>query len=70
MDNRRVISTQVQEEDVKVEKSLRPLRLDDYIGQAKAKENKTYKLKFAVTLEDAAENAAPMYVTVQVKYCK
>ena len=39
MDNRRVISTQVQEEDVKVEKSLRPLRLDDYIGQAKAKEN-------------------------------
>lgn len=39
MDDRRVISTQVQEEDVKVEKSLRPLRLDDYIGQAKAKEN-------------------------------
>ena len=44
MDNRRVISTQVQEEDVKVEKSLRPLRLEDYIGQAKAKENLRIKL--------------------------
>ena len=39
MNNRRVIYNQDQEEDVKVEKSLRPLRLDDYIGQAKAKEN-------------------------------
>lgn len=36
---RRVISTQVQEEDLKIEKSLRPQTLDDYIGQKKAKEN-------------------------------
>lgn len=36
---KRVISTQVQEEDVKIEKSLRPQTLDDYIGQQKAKEN-------------------------------
>ena len=36
---KRVISTQVQEEDLKVEKSLRPQTLDDYIGQQKAKEN-------------------------------
>lgn len=35
---RRVISTQVQEEDIKIEKSLRPQTLDDYIGQKKAKE--------------------------------
>lgn len=35
----RVISTQVQEEDLKIEKSLRPQTLDDYIGQAKTKEN-------------------------------
>ena len=35
----RVISTQVQEEDLKIEKSLRPQTLDDYIGQQKAKEN-------------------------------
>lgn len=34
-----MISTQVQEEDLKVEKSLRPQTLDDYIGQQKAKEN-------------------------------
>ena len=36
---KRVISTQVQEEDLKIEKSLRPQTLDDYIGQQKAKEN-------------------------------
>ena len=36
---KRVISTQVQEEDLKIEKSLRPQTLDDYIGQQKAMEN-------------------------------
>ena len=36
---KRVISTQVQEEDLKIEKSLRPQTLDDYIGQQKAKDN-------------------------------
>ena len=36
---KRVISTQVQEEDLKIEKSLRPQTLDDYLGQQKAKEN-------------------------------
>ncbi len=36
---KRVISTQVQEEDLKIEKSLRPQTLDDYIGQQKTKEN-------------------------------
>ena len=36
---KRVISTQVQEEDLKIEKSLRPQTLDDYIRQQKAKEN-------------------------------
>lgn len=34
-----MISTQVQEEDLKIEKSLRPQTLDEYIGQQKAKEN-------------------------------
>ena len=34
---KRVISTQVQEEDLVVEKSLRPQTLDEYIGQEKAK---------------------------------
>lgn len=36
---KRVISTQVQEEDIKIEKSLRPHTLEEYIGQEKAKEN-------------------------------
>ena len=36
---KRVITTQVQEEDLKIESSLRPQKLKDYIGQKKAKEN-------------------------------
>ncbi len=36
---KRIISTQVREEDIKIEKSLRPQTLEDYIGQQKAKEN-------------------------------
>ena len=39
MNNRKVISTEIQEEDISAEKSLRPQCLEDYIGQAKAKEN-------------------------------
>ena len=35
---KRVISTQIQEEDLKIEKSLRPQTLSEYIGQEKAKE--------------------------------
>ncbi len=36
---KRVISTQIQEEDLKIEKSLRPQTLSEYIGQEKAKAN-------------------------------
>ena len=36
---KRVISTQLQEEDYKIESSLRPQRLEDYIGQEKIKSN-------------------------------
>ena len=36
---KRVISSQIQEEDLKIEKSLRPQTLSEYIGQEKAKEN-------------------------------
>lgn len=39
MNNRKVISTEIQEEDIKVEKNLRPQCLADYIGQEKAKTN-------------------------------
>lgn len=36
---KRIIQTEVQNEDVRVEKSLRPRTLDEYIGQEKAKQN-------------------------------
>lgn len=36
---KRVITTQLQEEDVKIEKSLRPQNLGEYIGQEKTKKN-------------------------------
>lgn len=36
---KRVIETNIQEEDIKIEGSLRPQKLVDYIGQEKAKEN-------------------------------
>ncbi|SER61843.1 Holliday junction branch migration DNA helicase RuvB [Lachnobacterium bovis] len=36
---KRVISTKIQEEDVKIEKTLRPQTLDDYVGQEKIKNN-------------------------------
>jgi len=36
---RRIIATQLQEEDIKIENNLRPKLLKDYIGQSKLKEN-------------------------------
>ena len=47
---KRVISTQVQEEDLKIEKSLRPQLLNDYIGQEKAKKN--LKIYIEASLEE------------------
>ena len=35
---KRVISTQLQDEDIKIETNLRPQTLDEYIGQKKTKE--------------------------------
>ena len=54
MNNRKVISTEIQEEDIKIEKNLRPQRLDDYIGQAKAKEN------LKVYIEAAKKRGEPL----------
>ena len=36
---KKIISTKIQEEDIKIESSLRPQTLDDYIGQEKIKGN-------------------------------
>lgn len=54
MNNRKVISTEIQEEDIKVEKNLRPQRLEDYIGQEKAKNN------LKVYIEAAKKRGEPL----------
>ena len=54
MNKRKVISTEIQEEDIKVEKSLRPQCLEDYIGQEKAKAN------LKVYIEAAKKRGEPL----------
>lgn len=54
MNNRKVISTEIQEEDIKVEKNLRPQCLEDYIGQTKAKAN------LKVYIEAAKKRGEPL----------
>ena len=53
---KRVISTQVQEEDLKIEKSLRPQTLDDYIGQQKAKENLKIYIEAAKAMGESLDH--------------
>ncbi len=36
---RRIIATEILAEDAKMESSLRPLHLEDYVGQEKVKRN-------------------------------
>lgn len=52
----RVISTQIQEEDQKIEKSLRPQTLEDYIGQAKTKENLKVYIEAAKLRNEALDH--------------
>lgn len=56
MMEKRVISTQIQEEDIKIEKTLRPQTLDDYIGQQKAKENLKVYIEAAKQREEALDH--------------
>lgn len=53
---KRVISTQVLEEDLKIETSLRPQRLCDYIGQEKAKENLKIYIEAAKQRKEALDH--------------
>ncbi len=53
---KRIISTQVQEEDLKIETSLRPQTLDDYIGQAKTKENLKIYIEAAKLRNEALDH--------------
>ena len=53
---RRIIETSVQEEDVKIEGSLRPQYLKDYIGQQKAKEILKIYIEAAKQRNDALDH--------------
>lgn len=59
----RVISTQIQEEDLTIETSLRPQTLIDYIGQAKTKEN------LKVYIEAALLSADQVYKLWSIRIC-
>ena len=52
----RVIETKVTEEDIKIEGSLRPQKLDDYIGQSKVKENLKVYIQAAKQRGDALDH--------------
>ena len=53
---RRIIETNIQEEDVKIEGSLRPQYLKDYIGQEKAKEILKIYIEAAKQRQDALDH--------------
>lgn len=53
----RVIETNLMEEDAKIEGSLRPQTLDDYIGQSKIKENLKIYIKAAKQRQDSLDHA-------------
>lgn len=53
---KRMIETNLIEEDIKIEGSLRPQCLDDYIGQEKAKENLKIYIEAAKQRSDALDH--------------
>ena len=52
----RMIETSLKEEDIRVEGSLRPKQLDDYIGQSKIKENLKIYIEAANTRQDPLDH--------------
>jgi Holliday junction DNA helicase RuvB len=54
--DKRIITTEFTEEDVKIEGSLRPQTLDDYIGQEKTKENLRIYIEAARQRGDALDH--------------
>lgn len=53
---RRIITTENLEEDVKIESHLRPQLLEDYIGQAKAKETLKIYIEAAKSRGEALDH--------------
>ena len=54
--NKRIIQTELTEEDLPTDSSLRPQRLDQYIGQEKAKENLKVYIKAAKQRGDSLDH--------------
>ena len=53
---KRMIETNLQEEDVRIEGSLRPQKLTDYIGQSQIKESLKIYIEAAKQREDALDH--------------
>ena len=53
---KRIISTEIIEEDVKTENNLRPLKLEDYVGQEKVKRNLKVYIEAAKERNDALDH--------------
>lgn len=54
--NKRMITTQIQEEDVNLETSLRPQNLEEYIGQEKVKKNLKIYIEAAKQRQEALDH--------------
>ena len=53
---KRIIETNITEEDIKIEGTLRPQKLNDYIGQKKVKENLKIAIQAALQRGDALDH--------------
>ena len=53
---KRMIETELQEEDIRIEGSLRPQTLNDYIGQSKIKDSLKIYIEAARQREDALDH--------------
>lgn len=53
---KRMIETELQEEDVRIEGSLRPQVLDDYIGQSQIKESLKIYIEAAKQRQDSLDH--------------
>jgi Holliday junction DNA helicase RuvB len=54
--DRRIISTEIREEDEIADNSLRPLAIEDYIGQTKVKRNLKVYIEAAKKREEALDH--------------
>lgn len=56
MDKRRIITTELMDEDKRIESNLRPQMLDDYIGQQKVKDNLKVYIEAAKLRKEALDH--------------